>query len=298
MFISNSNLALWFIERYENDWSRKKQSLGKKIGTVDNEIDYAINTIQILSRKGIGVNVFDKNVLEIGCGKGGVTFFVSMNGAKKAVGIDISTEALNAADILKSKLEGDGLIRKGNVEFRKEMVENMTFEDETFDVIIADNVLEHVNDLEATLKECKRILKVGGVLQVPNYPPIYSRNGPHLKYGAKIPWIHIFFTEKAICRAVYKRAEKYPDLRLFNWYGGLKNKPETFREIRTYKDLNYITNKKFRNAAASAGLKIDSMVYKRSLSQKILLKLLPFLNKTILGDIFSYGTGARLRKTG
>lgn len=172
----------------------------------------------------------------------------------------------------------------------------MSFPDETFDIIIADNVLEHFTDLDDTMKDCCRVLKKGGYLHVPNFPPIYSRNGPHLKYGAKISWLHILFTEKAICEAVYKCAVKYPDLKLFDWYPGLVNHPTTFKEMRRYGDLNYITNMKFKKAVSKSKLVLVKFHSKRSLIQKLIIFGLPFLKLSICGDILSYGTMASIRK--
>lgn len=45
---------------------------------------------------------------------------------------------------------------------RNENLEHLTFSDNTFDVIINSDVLEHVADLDKTLSEIKRILKPGG----------------------------------------------------------------------------------------------------------------------------------------
>ena len=41
-------------------------------------------------------------------------------------------------------------------------IENMPLEDNSFDVIMANHILEHVNDLSKALSEIKRVLKPGG----------------------------------------------------------------------------------------------------------------------------------------
>ena len=45
---------------------------------------------------------------------------------------------------------------------RNENIEQLTFPDNTFDVLITSDVLEHVSDLEKALSEIKRVLKSGG----------------------------------------------------------------------------------------------------------------------------------------
>ena len=52
-------------------------------------------------------------------------------------------------------------------------IEDMKLKDESFDVISLWDVLEHTPDPRATLRECSRVLKPGGLLVV-NYPDIHS----------------------------------------------------------------------------------------------------------------------------
>lgn len=296
MFISSSSLALWLIERYKSARFPDNRPPRYEIGSEEHEFNYVRQTISNESKKGIGVTVYEKDVLEIGCGRGGISICIAMNAANSVTGIDISDDALRTAEKVKGIYEYRKLIRKDVVSFKKENVEQLSFPDESFDVVIADNVFEHVANLSHTIKECKRVLKKGGILYVPNFPPIYSRFGPHLKYGSKIPWLHVFFTEKAICRAVYKRALKHPELKLFEYYPGLKDQPLTFRDVRKHKDLNYITNQKFIRAVRKNGMHLNRITFKRSVYQKILVALLPFLRKTRLGDILSFGTAAIIKK--
>src|SRR5438874_1803033 len=44
--------------------------------------------------------------------------------------------------------------------------ESLPFEDETFDVIMASHVIEHVNDQLGLMKEIFRTLKVGGLVYI------------------------------------------------------------------------------------------------------------------------------------
>jgi ubiquinone/menaquinone biosynthesis C-methylase UbiE len=53
----------------------------------------------------------------------------------------------------------------------KEDIVNLSFEDNSFDIIFCSHVLEHVEDDKRAMRELKRVLKPGGfaILQVPIY---------------------------------------------------------------------------------------------------------------------------------
>ena len=61
---------------------------------------------------------------------------------------------------------------KSKDKFRCENLENMTFEDKSFDIIITQDVFEHVMNPAAAFKEINRVLKSGGVhiFTMPWYP--------------------------------------------------------------------------------------------------------------------------------
>ncbi len=67
---------------------------------------------------------------------------------------------------------------------------DMPFEDETFDIIISDNVWEHVATPGNFLEEVRRVLKPGGLYlaKTPNklhYVPLLAKLTPH--------WFHQFY---------------------------------------------------------------------------------------------------------
>ena len=99
-------------------------------------------------------------VLDAGCGEGYGSYLLAESGMH-VVGIDVSPEAINHA---KEKYIRD------NLEYRVMDVSNMNFADGTFDVVVSFQVIEHMHDFEAFLKEIKRILKIGGLafISTPN----------------------------------------------------------------------------------------------------------------------------------
>ena len=97
------------------------------------------------------------NVLEVGCGNG--TLWLGhddlIDKCDKLVLTDISEGMLEHA---KGNL-GD----KINVEYRVEDIQDLSFSDETFDIVIANAMLYHVPNLHKSLSEVRRVLKNGGV---------------------------------------------------------------------------------------------------------------------------------------
>src|SRR4029079_8173687 len=68
------------------------------------------------------------------------------------------------------------------VDLKKGAAESIPFPDNTFDLVMLDNVLEHVTDRPLTLREVRRVLKPGGLLYMVTPKPfsLYSLwNDPH-----------------------------------------------------------------------------------------------------------------------
>jgi len=95
-----------------------------------------------------------KRVLDVGCGGGVFAEPMAAAGAS-VVGIDPSVRSLESAREHAAQVALDIDYRVADAE---------TFEtDERFDAVMAVDVLEHVEDLDATLAACSRVLEPGGV---------------------------------------------------------------------------------------------------------------------------------------
>ena len=124
----------------------------------------------ILEAAGARVN---ETVLVDGCGVGMYLHYLG-EFTEQIVGLDIEFERLQEA-----KTRADRLINARG--------EDLPFPAETFDLILSHEVLEHVQDDRATIKEIVRSLKPGGrlILFCPNqgYPfethGFYWRGGYH-----------------------------------------------------------------------------------------------------------------------
>ncbi len=136
-----------------------------------------------------------KSVLDIGCGASGKTMYYGKCGAAKITGMDIVASYEKESNDLAEEL---GLSDKFTFVFGD--AAKTDFPDETFDVIIMNDAMEHVANPEGVLAEAYRILKKGGRLYV-NFPPYNHPTGAHLSDVIGIPWVHLFFTEKTLINA-------------------------------------------------------------------------------------------------
>jgi ubiquinone/menaquinone biosynthesis C-methylase UbiE len=107
----------------------------------------------------------DRIVLEIGCGRGGLSDYLISRSIPPArlYACDYSTAAL---DIARSRFH-----LNDRVVWKQEDIQQMTFADKTFDIAISCETIEHVPDAQRALRELYRVLKPGGrlILTCPNY---------------------------------------------------------------------------------------------------------------------------------
>jgi ubiquinone/menaquinone biosynthesis C-methylase UbiE len=250
---------------------------------------------------GVKADIQGKEILEVGCGHGGITCFLAMNGAKRVVGIDLNTYNLDIAQKFHKQLVKQvfgNIDAQLNVEFLEKNATALDYPAGSFDLVWAENVFEHFMDPEAVMREAFRVLRPGGKLVVPVFSSIYSKHGAHLKQGLKVPWSNLFFSEKTICNTLYRLAEDNPHV--FEMYPGLSEKPSTIRDLRRYKDLNDITYGKFKRMAITCGYQIEAFNSRVPSGLirlcNMLIRKLPFLRNSMLHDIFSTGAAAVLRK--
>lgn len=252
-------------------------------------------------QNGIKYDIQGKEILEIGCGHGGISCFLALNGAKRVVGVDLNSYNLSIAEKFHKQLIKKALgsaDARLNVEFLEQNASELEFPNNSFDLVWAENVFEHFMEPEAVMQEAYRVLRPGGKLIVPVFSSIYSKYGAHVKQGLKVPWSNLFFSEKTICNTLSRMAKTNPGI--LEMYPGLANNPDKIRDLRRYKDLNEITFGKFKRMALACGFQIESFS-SRSPSGIIricnrIIQRIPLIRASILHDIFSTGAAAVLRK--
>ena len=96
------------------------------------------------------------HILDVGAAQGSVVAACNRLG-HHCVGVEPLIEAINQSSLMASNL-------KIPIEIKHGTAESLLFPDNSFDLILANSVLEHVIDLDASLREINRVLNSGGLL--------------------------------------------------------------------------------------------------------------------------------------
>lgn len=119
-------------------------------------------------------------ILDMGCGNGYHLLSIYLKFGLhncRLFGIDMGELDIEFANHLKRFMKIDA------IEFKKETAEHTSFPDNTFDIILCSEVLEHAPQPQQCLAEIRRILKPGGsaVFSTPNSDNLVARLGRILK---------------------------------------------------------------------------------------------------------------------
>jgi ubiquinone/menaquinone biosynthesis C-methylase UbiE len=104
----------------------------------------------------------NQNVLEIGTGTGVISFSICSK-VSSVVATDISMEMIRIAN----RKQKESAIK--NIDFQVQDCYNLTFPDQSFDVVIASNLLHLLYEPEKPINEVKRVLKDNGIFIVPTF---------------------------------------------------------------------------------------------------------------------------------
>ena len=185
-----------FIKVYDELYNKQKTHYSYhsvteyKMLLEDKKIKIGFHRSKLLKKYVLNDNC--KSVLEIGSGVGLIGSYIRKHDDKiNYLGIEIDKESFDKSQSLKlNTINGDFNL--------------MDKIEETFDVIMLWEVLEHLQDLDLFIKLAHKRLNIGGkiILSVPNYDKIY--NYPNREKNAvfqDLPPIHInFFTKENIIR--------------------------------------------------------------------------------------------------
>jgi 2-polyprenyl-3-methyl-5-hydroxy-6-metoxy-1,4-benzoquinol methylase len=136
-----------------------------------------------------GLNFYQRRVLDLGCGSGGLSLAMAQRGSN-CLGIDQYPLRINEARQYASASGVDVRYSVGNILEMHEL-------DEVFDLIVLAEVIEHLvntTNVEYVLRWCKRRLAESGSMFI-SFPPWFNPFGGHQAGWAVIryiPWFHLF----------------------------------------------------------------------------------------------------------
>jgi ubiquinone/menaquinone biosynthesis C-methylase UbiE len=151
-----------YVHDFQGGTGRSLEVLDKKIRQRIFEEKLFDDLIDKLKR--IFPDLRGYRILEIGSGTGGLGVALSLAGAK-VFGVEPSVFGVTAS------VERAKRYPQSSAYFCVGTAETLPFKKEFFDLVVSSAVLEHVGDIEETIREMFRVLKPGGKIyhEIPNY---------------------------------------------------------------------------------------------------------------------------------
>jgi ubiquinone/menaquinone biosynthesis C-methylase UbiE len=133
------------------------------------------------------------SLLDVGCGPGTITADLARSVAPgRVIGMDAEAKVIAEASAITAGADGTAEAGVGSLTFEVGDLYDLRFDDGTFDVVHAHQVLQHLGDPVAALIEMRRVCRNGGIVAVrdADYPAMrYYPDDPDLDrafaaYGA------------------------------------------------------------------------------------------------------------------
>lgn len=163
-------------QEYKELWGIPEENHISQIVKIHSEIsqDLTGNINRISSEIG---DISNKRILDFGCGWGNFLLYCLLN-EYNVMGIDISRTRFRFFSSVIDMLELPRELKSRYIIYDGK---TLPFREEIFDIVLANQVLEHVGDLENSIREINRVLKRSGFLYIRS--PDYSRSffEPHYK---------------------------------------------------------------------------------------------------------------------
>jgi len=146
-----------------------------------------------------------KKILEIGSWWGWKTIYIAEKYWAHVTGIDLNQHFLTQANKTAQELWVNN-----NVNFLEMDALNMTFEENSFDMILMSDVLEHIPNTQKLISEAIRVTKKSGKILF-DFAPYYHYNWHHIWDRVYIPWLHLFLSDNLLADIYEASLEWFPD---------------------------------------------------------------------------------------
>ncbi|HSL44736.1 MAG TPA: class I SAM-dependent methyltransferase [Anaerolineales bacterium] len=150
------------IQNAYNDWS----------ASYDTDENLTRDLDQQVMQETLAGQQFD-SILEIGCGTGKNTVFLAQIGAE-----------VHALDFSQGMIErAKEKVKAGHVKFSiADLTQTWPCDDEAYDLLVCNLVLEHIRDLSFIFSEASRVLKEGGTFLVNELHPFRQYEGKKARF--------------------------------------------------------------------------------------------------------------------
>lgn len=150
------------IQKAYNEWSE----------SYDADTNLTRDLDQKLTRETL-TNLHFSSILEIGCGTGKNTSFLSQIG-QSVQAVDFSQGMIEKA---REKVQAE------NVKFSiMDITKKWRFEDDSFDLVVCNLVLEHIEDISFVFSEVSRVLESKGRFFINELHPFRQYEGKKARY--------------------------------------------------------------------------------------------------------------------
>jgi ubiquinone/menaquinone biosynthesis C-methylase UbiE len=200
MIDTTNQLVLDYVRAYHQDCN------------VENELDKVASLMQAMDTRHLQ-ELFSKylagepkSVLDVGCGTGRFLRSLPLNWVK--VGIEYRPEAARIANLLRNE---HTFIHQG-------VAEHMAFPNNTFDVVVSFQVLEHVSNVSKAIEEMFRVVRPGGIVYG-TLPNKRHPREPHvgLLYPHRLPmWLRRPYID-TFSRNLNRKSQEFNYLRNINY---------------------------------------------------------------------------------
>lgn len=157
------------------------------------------------------------DVLDAGCGEGYMSRLLAERGAR-AAGVDVSDSLIESA-----RTHEDA--KRLGLSYAVASLENLPYEDDSFDVAVCNHVLSDVSDPGAAIRELGRVLRSRGRLIILMlHPCFYTAHAERDATGA-IP-VEVYFSERTVDQPFVVAGIESPDdvhmkFRPLEFYSGI-----------------------------------------------------------------------------
>lgn len=158
---------------------------------------------QCLEGKNLSLNLSEALICDVG-GGGGVLGGLMTRYCRRVVVCDVVDnharyEGLFLRFLKEKFLRNHYDLYYDKIEFHVVDAQNLIYRDNLFDVVLSNNLLEHVRNPVKVLTECIRVARPGGFVYITFDPVWTADSGSHFSHFVEEPWAHLLLDADEFC---------------------------------------------------------------------------------------------------